>query len=282
MLIKHNSGKEFYVDGKLSEDLDRIKSLLKFKDRDYMVIVDGEEGEGKSVLSQQIASYIDPSFDLSRMCMSTSEFIATVNAAQKGQAVVFDEAYVGLSSRAAMSRTNKILVNLMMRMRQKNLFVILTLPSIFMLDRYASAWRAKGLFHCYSVDGARGRWTFFNKHNMRILYKVGRDSYSYNFPRTGYFGRFNENYLIDEAAYREKKDKTLVLNDDEELKASKPIFQRNVLFKILTSDMDLTYQQVCELCRKYKYFTSTGRITESLQSLDKKLRIHDDFCHETR
>jgi len=66
---------------------------------------------------------------------------------KKGQCIIFDEAFTGLSSRGALSGINKALVGLMMQMRQKNLFVIMVLPTFFMLDKYAAIFRAKALIH---------------------------------------------------------------------------------------------------------------------------------------
>src|SRR3989304_1484455 len=91
----------------------------------------------------------------------------------------YDEAYRGLSSRAAMSQINKLIVSVMMEMRQKNLVAIIVLPTFFMLDRYVAIFRSKGLFHVYQNKGKRGYWLFYNENEKKLLYILGHKLMSY-------------------------------------------------------------------------------------------------------
>jgi len=139
----------FYQITKLNEKItkaDKTKVLPKIrkKDFDWVWIVDGVEGCGKSVFALQLAKILDPTFNLSRVCMTPQEFTRAILKAGKGQCVVFDEAFTGLSSRASLTEINRLIVSLMMEMRQKNLFVIIVMPTIFLLDRYVAIFRARG------------------------------------------------------------------------------------------------------------------------------------------
>src|SRR3990167_2547064 len=125
---------EFYMDTRLHRQLEtKVKpALLPQKDEDYVLIVDGEEGTGKSVFAMQLGFFIDPSLTLARIAFTPTEFRKAILSATRGQAVIFDEAYRGLSAKSALTEVNKILVSLMMEMRQKNLFVIITLPTFYL------------------------------------------------------------------------------------------------------------------------------------------------------
>ncbi len=118
----------YYLNEQLKTNLDLAKGAI-LKDWDMVFIVDGAEGSGKSVIAQQIGFYCDPSLTLDRIVFTAEDFKKAVLSANKYQCVIFDEGYAGLSSRQAMSDVNKSLVAMLMEIRQKNLFIIIVLPS---------------------------------------------------------------------------------------------------------------------------------------------------------
>ena len=150
MVMVKSGDKEYYLDDWLKKKLDdRVIPLLAQKDQDYVIIVDGPERSGKSTFAAQVAKYIDPTFDVTRECFSPEEFRTGIINASKGQVVVFDEAWRGFSNKSTLSEVNKLLVSLMMEMGQKNLCVIIVIPSFFGLEKYVALWRARGLFHIF-------------------------------------------------------------------------------------------------------------------------------------
>ena len=202
--------KELYMDGGLHHQLTtKVVPSVQKKDFDWFMVVDGEEGAGKSVFGMQIAKTLDPNFNIDQVAFTPAEFISLVVNAKKHQCIVFDEAFTGLSSRSALSEVNQLLVSLMMEMRQKNLFIILIMPTFFMLDKYCVLHRTKGLFHVYIKQGRRGYWNFYNRKRMKMLYLKGKKYYEYVHSKPIIFGRFLDQYTIDEDAYKEKKHNAL-------------------------------------------------------------------------
>jgi len=199
----------YSIDNWTARQLEKIKALISKKDRDYVIIIDGEEGTGKSTFASQIAYYVDRTFNMERMCLTPSDFKEKIANADKAQAVVFDEAYTGLASRSALSEINKSLVEMMMEMRKKNLFVILCIPSFFYLEKYAALHRARALFHCYFKDGNPGRYLVYNQKKMRMLYLVGKKKMSYNFPSVHKKCKFWAGTPLDWTKYEEKKIEAL-------------------------------------------------------------------------
>ena len=170
-----NQNIPLYMDGGLYNQLnDNVKPAVQKEDFDFVMIVDGEEGAGESVLAFQIAKILDPNFNMDNICFTADDFINAITKAKKNQCIVFDEGFTGLSSRASLSEINNLVISMMMEMRQKNLFVIIVMPSVFMLDKYAVFHRAKGLFHVYMRSGRRGFWRFFNKRARKYLYLLGK------------------------------------------------------------------------------------------------------------
>lgn len=193
------------MDGYLRKNLDQAKKVIK-KDWDMVMCIDGYEGAGKSVLAQQCALYCDPTFNVDRCCFTPEDFIHQINNSQPYQAVIYDEAYGGMSSRAALSEVNRSLMAVLAEIRQKNLFVFIVLPCFFELDKYAAVWRARALLHVYTGDNfERGRFSFYNQDRKKALYASGKKFFSYKFPTPNFIARFAKGYAVDEVAYREKK-----------------------------------------------------------------------------
>lgn len=195
----------FYLDGKLKTQLDKIRKRIQKKDSDYVLIIDGEEGSGKSVFAMQICKYVDPTFNTNRVYFNGNSFHEGVIASDKCKAHQFDEAFIGLSSRTALSEINHLLNSLIMQMRQKNLFVCIVLPSIFILDKYPAMFRSKALIHIYFRNGKRGNFVVFNRRKKNQLILKGKKEFSYMYVKSGFRGRFTDKYVIPEQEYRDKK-----------------------------------------------------------------------------
>jgi len=198
-----------YMDGYLHKVYNKAKSIIT-KDWDVVFLVDGTEGGGKSVLAQQGAAALDPTFTIAQIAFTPEEFKAAILKSSKYQSVVYDEAYTGLSSRGTMSDINKTLVSMLAEIRQKNLFVFIVMPTFFDLDRYAAIWRSRGLLHIYTDKGyGRGYFSYYNKERKKNLYILGKKFYDYRKPRPNFRGRFTNYYVVDEEEYRKKKLKAL-------------------------------------------------------------------------
>lgn len=160
----------FFLEDWVKKSFDnKVIPDLKKKDKDCTIVIDGVEGSGKSTLGLQICAYIDPSFNLSRVVFTPEEFREAIYKAKPSQAIMYDEAFTGFSSRASLSGINKTLISLMMQIRQKNLFIIIVLPTIFLLDKYISLFRTRALFHVYENKGRRGYYrVYFSKKKKDV------------------------------------------------------------------------------------------------------------------
>jgi len=262
----------FYIDGRLDRSLDKIVRRVKTKDEDTFIAVDGSEGGGKSVLAFQLAKKCDPSFDLSRVVFTPKRFQEVILAARKGEAVVFDEAFRGLSSRGALSEVNKLLVGLMMECRQKNLIVIVVMPTFFLLDKYVALWRASFLIHVYRKGGKRGFWMLFNSKKKKLLYLKGKATYSYSWPKTGFRGRFYNQYTIDEKAYRKKKKLALEATN-RSTRAENFMEQRNTLLWLVNREWGLSTHEISKRLKPYGVSLAYNSIAEAVVKRERELKI---------
>lgn len=210
-----------YMDGTLQKNLDAAKKALR-NDFDVFIIIDGSEGSGKSVLAQQIATYIDPTFNADRICFRAEDFKKTIMKAERYTAVQFDEAYGGLSSRRAMSGTNHMLVDMFAEIRQRNLAVIIVIPSFFELDKYAAIHRSTMLINVYHNHFERGYFRVYSGKQKKLMYLLGRKTYNYKVIKSpAFIGRFTNFYCVDKEKYKAKKASTLRALESDNQKPEK-------------------------------------------------------------
>lgn len=257
-----------YFDQNLKENLDRAKSIAK-KDWDVLFLYDGYEGSGKSVKAMQDAYYMDPTLTLDRICFTPREFTKAIKKADEYSAVIYDEAYTGLSSRAAMSLINRTLVKVLAEIRQRKLFVAIVMPTFFDLDKYAAVWRSRALIHIYTGPNfQRGFFSFYNMERKKGLYVLGKKFYSYAKPLPNFRGRFTNYYPLDEKEYRRKKKNSLVQQHSLEEDTLIQEMARKKMFEALVNRNDITNVKKADIlgmseqnyyiwCRKYN---ETGEI----------------------
>lgn len=160
---------------------------------------------GKSVLAQQLAFFCDPTFDLNDIVFRPEQFRERVADVKRFKAIIFDEAYSGLSSRSTMTKVNKAIVDMLTEIRQKNLFLFIVLPTYFDLDKYVAIWRSRGLVNVYHDKFKRGYFKFYNSKKKKLMYMQGKKLYSYSI-KCNFFGRFPNFYTVDETEYKDKKN----------------------------------------------------------------------------
>lgn len=241
-------GKKYSMDGWLRGNLNIVKEQINDRDMDMVGIVDGFEGVGKSVLAMQCGFYVDPTMTLDRVCFNADSFKEAVLKADRGQCIIYDEAITGAFNREAIQLMNIMLVKMMAQIRQKNLFMILVLPSFFDLDKNLAIWRSKFLVHCYfGKNFQRGYFRFANLDKKKEIYVLGQKLYRYpSHPdKWNFRGRFVNHYVFNEAAYRKKKANELTDQDYESISLRKIRGQRDSLVIMLTN-MGFAQEHVSE------------------------------------
>ena len=179
-------GVSYYLNEKLKKKWNKFKNgKMAEWDEDRFYIVDGHEGAGKSLFTIQQAAFIDPTIlddengkVLPRICFSVEEFLDAVkhtkSTRKETKCVIFDEAFRGMSSKTALSSTNKKLVEALMEVRQNNLVVFIVSPSFYLLELYPAVLRSKALFHVVKEKGTRLRYVrIFNYQKKAKLYQAG-------------------------------------------------------------------------------------------------------------
>jgi hypothetical protein len=245
---------------------DKIIPDIKKRDKDCVIAIDGKEGGGKSTIGLQWCKYVDPTFNLSRVVFTPEEFREAIYKSEKYQAIMFDEAFTGFSSRAALSGVNKTLISLMMQIRQKNLFIVIVLPTVFLLDKYISLFRTRVLVHVYENKGRRGFFRVYSSKKKKelILHKDAK-TYSYG-VRTQKKGRFYGVFALgdneEEKKYKKKKETALKSSESNVMSggAVKYREQRDIMIYALRKELKLSYKKIEGLLNDYDFEISYAQI----------------------
>ena len=245
---------EYSIDKKLIKIWDKLKDgKLAELNEDRVYLVDGRERVGKSSWAFQQAKYIDPYFNVDRICFKPDDFLNQIRTAPKGAVVVFDEAFRGLSSKATRSTVNKKIVEALMEVGQRNLVIFIVLPTLFLLEIYAAVFRSEALFHIYKSRKTKSdikkqrAFKIYNYEKKKQLYLRGKTKhFSYALPKIfkqkGRFfvknGKPYDTFDID--AYLKKKDEAFksseeVVEKEEKTNRRSEAFEK-IIYKMSSVD----------------------------------------------
>lgn len=202
------------INNKHKRMLDRVKKVVMEEDRDWVGIYAGNVGDGKSTKMTQDLKYLDPTFNYKRVCQTEEDFKKKIQTLGKYQSIALDEAFDSLSSAQVSQRGHKIFVNLLQVIRQQNLFIGLSLPNWFDLNKTTAIFRSNLLVIVYSKKGKRTFFKVFNRKRKKALYLKGKKELNDMCVKSNYRGRFNKNMQIDEVKYKIEKKKAFEIREE--------------------------------------------------------------------
>jgi ABC-type dipeptide/oligopeptide/nickel transport system ATPase component len=116
-----------------------IRNRLIHYNKNWLCMIIGETGSGKSYCALRIAELINPDFpkDASKVYFSVKELIEDMQAGvlKKGDVAILDETGVSFSSRKWWSVENRNFGFLLQAVRHRNFAIIFCLPSSTMMDK---------------------------------------------------------------------------------------------------------------------------------------------------
>lgn len=212
LTMKDGRPLKFYLEKDLQQDLDRLKKLVfEGEDEDAVVVVDGRERSGKSLLAQQIAAYADPKFDKDAICFDMNSFVKFVTNNHK-RAVILDESIAVFHGTRQLEKSTQFMDELLAMSGQQNLFVILVVPFFFELTKRAAIGRSEVLIHVFREAYERGHYRVYDYRTKRKLFFLGKRLFEYHVKGVNptYHGEFGNYYTVDEKTYRFDKNKAFM------------------------------------------------------------------------
>ncbi len=181
-----------YLDGFLKEKLDLVKALIE-KDWDAVLLLDGLERVGKSILGMTIGHYLsNGKMTEKNFCAGIDDCPEVIKAVPNKSVVFVDEGSLVFNSKDAMNKKQKQLMKILDVVGQKQLVFIICLPSFFDLNRQIAIRRSRMLLHVYpSKNWERGRFAYYTMKKKKLLYELGKRNFnSYSKPHPSFRGKF--------------------------------------------------------------------------------------------
>ena len=231
-----------YLQNKLDLMINRMTGKKKF---DNLVLIDGDEGYGKSNLEAYIGAYVSSKtgraltlanvfFDLDRLlefAMHTEE-----------QIILWDEGALGGLANEWWNKNQKKFLKLLMVARKRRHFWVICIPKFFKLNEYLVIDRSIGLIHAYAKDELEiGKFAYFGKKRKEQLYHDWRRSKQRNYGKFSNFrGDFPEALpkVFDEVKYDRKKDIAIMSMDKDEEKKTPSTIKKEFAMKIIEKWME--------------------------------------------
>lgn len=219
---------DLIIDGYLKQKLDNIK-YLQANNWDCLFIIVGIEGSGKSTLSFICGQYLcDMNLTLDNIASGTQDAFNKLQKLPDGSTLIIDEAELMFSSRDAMKKEQRNLIQILMIIRQKRMTLILVCPDFFDLAKYIAVNRSRFLVRTYTDKKLRrGFFVYWGQEKKKKLYELGKKNYgSYSRPRSDFRSKFSEYKLPFDKEYQDVKMKSLLeafgRNDKPEKKQVHP------------------------------------------------------------
>tara|TARA_R100001530_G_scaffold134106_1_gene108401 strand:+ start:1263 stop:2036 length:774 start_codon:yes stop_codon:yes gene_type:complete len=108
------------------------------KNRNFVGILVGRVGTGKSYSALKLCYEVDPTFTEERVLFKIEDLLEMVheNKIKPGQCILFDEAGISASNRESyMNKFNKAMSYLLQTWRHRNIVLFVTCPSIAFIDK---------------------------------------------------------------------------------------------------------------------------------------------------
>ena len=237
---------QLFVADLIAENLDRVKKSVLLKGWDYVAIVSGIPGVGKSTFAQSVAKYLDPNFESWQICFTAKEFREKTSVGKKGQAFILDESFADMNSTLSKDPEFIATMNHLQLLRQKNLFIFLILPDFFSLNKTIAVFRASHLFVPYANEYNRGTVAVFGRDTKRTLYFKGKQFCDYHAAEPNFRTVFQGHWFCDFADYENRKNEHLLSQTIVKEKDMRSRIQRDKIAGAYVLDLKATARALSE------------------------------------
>lgn len=177
--LPDGSPKGIYLDGYIKDKLDKVFYIQK-RGWDAMIIIDGKERSGKSMLGMACGWY------LSRGTLTMNNFARGIEDTKKKikelpnkSVLLVDESSLVFNTKESRSKASIELQKILDVVGQKNMIFILILPSVFDLAKSLATRRSLFLLHVFAGENwERGGCGYYGQEDKEVLYVEGKKNYN--------------------------------------------------------------------------------------------------------
>jgi hypothetical protein len=228
----------------------KVKEIIVKKDYDWIHVIVGPEGIGKTSLAASVCKAVCPGFNIEKdSVFSYGELKRWVKASSPGDAVNIDEGALLFFSRDAMTSMTKAGVKLLTTIRTYNLFLTINIPNFWLIDKYLREHRVKTLSRIIR----RGWLWHYSPQKVRMI-RRHKKTLRTLWPEADFKDSFPDAALLWPrvwAAYKKKKAEQAVVSQSDKEKASIPMCCRKCGYLWIYTGILLMVQ--CPSCRTYNH-----------------------------
>lgn len=269
--------KEYYIDDTFISKLDLMIKRMEGTD-DNLLIIDGDEGQGKSEFATGTCYYISfktgRKYDIDNIFFDLDEAMKFAGET-KEQIIHIDEGVLGLLSSHWWKKNQQKFIQFVMIARKKKHFIVICIPKFYKLNQYIIEERAIGLVHVYSRKNLqKGRFLYYLKSAKENLYedwmKKRIKNYKKYYSFHGSFVKAMDKVFTKEQVqqYEDKKDKAimdLTKPSEEKEKKDEKLEQRNLLIKDIKEKEGLSLREMEDRLKKIGIELSYVQISKLLK-----------------
>jgi hypothetical protein len=189
---------------------DNIERIVTEEDYDWIHVIEGPEGCGKSSMAWAVAKHIHPDRKVNYVFTfdQFKETVAPGNTAP-GDVILIDEGTYIFYSRDSMSKPNKEAIKMMTAIRSKNLIILICIPNYLIIDKYLRFHRVKTLAHVVK----RGWFHHFGPRKTQLLKPTKHNPLKLKYPDYDFRDFYPDAAKMwpeEWAEYKKKKEESTV------------------------------------------------------------------------
>lgn len=116
-----------------------VIARLNSRNQNWLCLIFGGVGSGKSYSAISIGQYIDDDFSIDQVVFTAKELVQLVRGRtlklKRGSAIILDEAGISFASRNFQSKENKRISSILQTFRALNYALIITVPQLSFIDK---------------------------------------------------------------------------------------------------------------------------------------------------
>jgi len=217
---------EIWIDPTLAHNLLCLLESAKSGNGDIVLVIDGEEGTGKSTLARQVGRLLDSTLTEKRIefspdaakeahfqglpSLESREFVPELYRQGKydgkpWEVVMLDES-AKLDRKRTMASSSVDFMGFISQSRQLHKIFIMVLPNVHMLDGYIAEHRTVALIHCEKEKRTNRRiYKWYGRKHLKEMFKTDMHKRKL-YPRGAAFsGTFTSKNPFDLTVYEQKK-----------------------------------------------------------------------------